>query len=152
EAQRDLPDGDSRPDTRDPGRDRLGARHRRPACRRLQRERPAPPRARDDRRDTLPETAELHRPGLPARAGRGTDRALRGQGARTRTRRQGLRLAREGAAREDAARAGLVMDAVAEDTRTTRLERSLSDGYREKRSRDDPRWLAEIRRAGMDRF
>jgi Fe-S cluster assembly protein SufD len=44
------------------------------------------------------------------------------------------------------------MDAVAEDTRTTRLERSLSDGYREKRSRDDPRWLAEIRRAGMDRF
>ena len=44
------------------------------------------------------------------------------------------------------------MEAVAEDTRTTGLERSLGDAYREKRSRDDPRWLAEIRRVGMDRF
>ena len=79
--------------------------------RRLQRELPAHPRARDDRRDTLPEAAELHRPGLPSRAGRGTDRALRGQGARARARREGLRLAREGAAREDAARPDLVMEA-----------------------------------------
>ena len=31
------------------------------------------------RRDALPEAAELHRPGLPSRAGRGTDRALGGK-------------------------------------------------------------------------
>ena len=77
---------------------------------------------------------------------------VRGQGARARARGEGLRLAREGAAREDAARPGLVMEAVAEETRTTGLERSLGDAYREKRSPGDPRWLAEIRRAGMDRF
>ena len=44
------------------------------------------------------------------------------------------------------------MKAVAEETRMTGLERSLGDAYREKRSRDDPRWLVEIRQAGMDRF
>ena len=47
---------------------------------------------------------------------------------------------------------GLMMEAVAEDTRTTGLERSLGEAYREKRAPDDPRWLTEIRRAGMDRF
>src|SRR5262249_47995863 len=132
--------------------DRLGARHRRPAERRLQRELPAHPGSRHDHRDTLPDAAELHRPGLPSRAGRGTNRALRGQGARARARREGLRLAREGAACDDAAGPGLVMKAVAEETRMTGLERSLGDAYREKRSRDDPRWLVEIRRAGRDGF
>jgi Fe-S cluster assembly protein SufD len=44
------------------------------------------------------------------------------------------------------------MEAVAEGTRTIGLERSLSDAYREKRSAGEPRWLAEIRRVGMDRF
>jgi Fe-S cluster assembly protein SufD len=44
------------------------------------------------------------------------------------------------------------METVADDTRTTGLERALSEAYRAKRAPGDPRWLAEIRRAGMDRF
>ena len=44
------------------------------------------------------------------------------------------------------------MEALTEETRTTGLERSLGDAYREKRAPDDPRWLAAIRRVGMDRF
>jgi Fe-S cluster assembly protein SufD len=44
------------------------------------------------------------------------------------------------------------MEAVAEDTRTTGLERSLVEAYRETRAPRDPGWLAEIRRAGMERF
>ena len=44
------------------------------------------------------------------------------------------------------------MEAVSEETRATGLERSLADAYREGRSPRDPRWLTEIRRAGMDRF
>ena len=56
------------------------------------------PGARDDRRHALPAAAELHRARLPPRAGRGPHRALGRQGARARARREGLRLAREGAA------------------------------------------------------
>ncbi len=44
------------------------------------------------------------------------------------------------------------MEAVSEETRATGLERTLADAYREERSPRDPRWLTEIRRAGMDRF
>ena len=44
------------------------------------------------------------------------------------------------------------MEAVSEETRATGLERSLADAYREERSPRDPRWLTEIRRAGMERF
>ncbi len=44
------------------------------------------------------------------------------------------------------------MEAVSEETRATGLERSLADAYQEKRSPRDPRWLTEIRRAGMERF
>jgi Fe-S cluster assembly protein SufD len=44
------------------------------------------------------------------------------------------------------------MEAVSEETRPTGLERSLADAYREERSPRDPRWLTEIRRAGMERF
>ena len=36
-------------------------------------------RARDDHRDALPEVAQLRRPGLPSRAGRGADRARGGK-------------------------------------------------------------------------
>jgi Fe-S cluster assembly protein SufD len=40
----------------------------------------------------------------------------------------------------------------AEDAGITCLERSLAESYREERAPGDPRWLAEIRRLGMDRF
>jgi len=42
------------------------------------------------------------------------------------------------------------MEAVAEET--AGLERSISEAYRERRSPRDPGWVAEIRRAGMERF
>src|SRR6266536_2740160 len=37
-------------------------------------------------------------------------------------------------------------------SRAARSWRSLADAYREERSPRDPRWLTEIRRAGMERF
>jgi Fe-S cluster assembly protein SufD len=44
------------------------------------------------------------------------------------------------------------MEAVAEDTAKSELERSLVESFREKRSPRDPQWLVEIRRAAMERL
>lgn len=43
------------------------------------------------------------------------------------------------------------MEAVAEDTRTA-LERAVLDAFREERSPREPAWLADVRRAGFERF
>lgn len=44
------------------------------------------------------------------------------------------------------------MEALAEDTAKSQLERSLVESFREKRSPRDPAWLARIRRASMERL
>src|SRR5439155_7554792 len=81
----------------------------------------------------------------PARSDRRTDRALGRQGVGPGARREGLRLARERAAR------GVMsaMEAVAEQNDLSRA--SLED-FREERSAGQPDWLARLRREGMHRF
>src|SRR5690606_18804710 len=81
EAQRDLPDGGAGTEAGDPGRDRLGARHRRPAPRRRGRQRPALPGPRLPGDHPLPAPARVHPPGRGARAGRRPDRRERRAGA-----------------------------------------------------------------------
>ena len=105
EAQRDLPDGGARPDARDPRRDRLRPRHRRAADRRRRRERAAHARARRCWSIThyqrllnyiVPDFVHVLVDGRIVRSG-GKELALRARG-------EGLRLARDGAARRGARR------------------------------------------------
>src|SRR5262249_20645785 len=125
----------------DPRRDRLGTRHRRSAHRCARRQRIALARTRDGSCHALPAPAELRRTRLRARALRGTDREVRGQGARARAGGQGLHLDRAGSERGamiEVAEQNLHLASFAE------LERAR-DGR-------DPVWLRELRRRAIDRF
>ena len=76
EARRDPADGDAAAEDRDPRRDRLGPRHRRPAGRGLGRERPARARPGRARHHALPAHPQLHHPGPRAHPGRRPDRQV----------------------------------------------------------------------------
>src|SRR4029079_11146548 len=94
EAGRDPPDGDAQAAGRDPGRDRLGARHRRAADRgrgRQRARRRGHGRARDH---PLPADPPLRHAGLRARVRRRPDRRLGRRGARTPPRGRGIRSVR----------------------------------------------------------
>ena len=77
EAPRDAPDGGPRARDGDPRRDRLRARHRRPADRRRGRQRDAQPEPRRPADHPLPAPAQLHHPGRRPRPGPGQDRHAR---------------------------------------------------------------------------
>ena len=91
EAPRDAPDGRPRAGDGDPRRDRLRARHRRPADRRRGRQRDAQPEPRRAADHPLPAAAQLHQARRRPRPGAGPHRQVRRQGPGAPPRGRGLR-------------------------------------------------------------
>src|SRR5262249_24286813 len=148
EAQRDPPDGCARAHARDPGRDRLGARHRRAEDRRAGREPPAAPRQRHHPGVPLPAHPPVRRARSRPRALRRPHREVGGQGAGARARAQRLRLDQGRGGGCPASRRPSLTTALA------RTHRYL--GEFETLDRRDatgaPAWLSEMGRAAMARF
>src|SRR5262249_26972439 len=94
EAERELADGAARAAPRHPGRDGLGARHRRAQGRGRRHQQAAPPRQRRGAGDALPAHAQLRDAGPRPRARRRPNRALGRAGPGAGARGTGLRLAR----------------------------------------------------------
>src|SRR5712691_1369540 len=136
EAQRDPPDGRATAQARHPGRDRFGAGHRRAPDRCRRRQHAPAPGQRDDRGDPLSTPAQLHRPGLRARALGGPDGQVRGQGAGAGARGSGVRVA-----------GGSCGVRLVSETFVQEFE-ALSTAAPAK----SPDWLEPVRRSAMERF